>query len=259
MATEPGGDGQVPVEDVGKDKLIIIDDPMQRKGSKDSTSGRTSGGETGSASGSSTGQGMGTAKDGGRLRICEEGKGAYEFVAKERLLGIYLCVYVWRGCKHLVKSELIKMDSGLYGLNDRILSFDEADDVGWATRLQRLPPRTSRPASSEVDSVTRAASVSVLLQQYRVSLSTRRKTDANLGSHPPSLSPSLGCMCLAIAIHLAETRLLFINSHLAAHASRCDVRLMNVQKIKSELDVDAFLDPGDERLIMEGVSRLSCI
>lgn len=56
---------------------------------------------------------------------------------------------------------------------------------------------------------------------------------------------------VGIAVHLAETRLLFINSHLAAHASRSDARLLNVAKIKAELEVNDFLEAGDDRLLKE--------
>jgi hypothetical protein len=87
LATEPGGDGQLPIDDVPKDKLVVI----ERKGSKDSASGSSATGGHGK-------------KDEGRLRVVEEGKGAYEFVEKIRLLGIYMTVYVWRGCRHLVRS-----------------------------------------------------------------------------------------------------------------------------------------------------------
>lgn len=37
-------------------------------------------------------------------RVVEEGKGSYQLVRKERMLGIYLAVFVWKGCSHLLQS-----------------------------------------------------------------------------------------------------------------------------------------------------------
>lgn len=36
--------------------------------------------------------------------VIEEGQGSYQLVRKERMLGIYLSVFVWRGAAHLLES-----------------------------------------------------------------------------------------------------------------------------------------------------------
>ncbi|CDZ97202.1 Inositol polyphosphate 5-phosphatase and related proteins [Phaffia rhodozyma] len=122
------------------------------------------------------------------VRVVEEGRGAYQFLVKERLLGIYMSVYVWKGCKHLVKNTSTSyVTTGLIG-----------------------------------------------------------GRFGNKGG-------------VAISVHMASTRLLFVNSHLAAHASRADVRLLNAAKIKAELNIDAFLDQGDKRLLLEDpTDRYDC-
>jgi hypothetical protein len=48
-------------------------------------------------------------------------------------------------------------------------------------------------------------------------------------------------MLSGISVQLAGHRLLFINAHLAAHASRVDARIANIAKIKSELRLNNFL------------------
>lgn len=52
---------------------------------------------------------------------------------------------------------------------------------------------------------------------------------------------------VGISVKLGQTRLLFVNSHLAAHEGRIQTRLENVAKIKRELRLDTFL-PKDSSL-----------
>ena len=102
--------------------------------------------------------------------------GPYRFLIKERMMGCYSAVYVWRGCYDRVRgasSNIVK--SGLL-----------------AGRM------------------------------------------GNKGA-------------VGISVKLGETRLLFINSHLAAHAKRVDARIANINKIKTELVVDTFLPENDPR------------
>lgn len=102
--------------------------------------------------------------------------GPYRFLIKERMMGCYSAVYVWRGCYDRVRgasSNIVK--SGLL-----------------AGRM------------------------------------------GNKGA-------------VGISVKLGETRLLFINSHLAAHAKRVDARIANINKIKAELKVDTFLPEKDPR------------
>lgn len=46
---------------------------------------------------------------------------------------------------------------------------------------------------------------------------------------------------------IADHRLLFVNSHLAAHTGRNSARMANIAKIKSELNLDCFLPKDDPR------------
>ena len=50
---------------------------------------------------------------------------------------------------------------------------------------------------------------------------------------------------VGISVKLGQTRLLFVNSHLAAHEGRIQTRLDNIAKIKKELRVDTFLSEKD--------------
>ncbi|TFK28188.1 DNase I-like protein [Coprinopsis marcescibilis] len=52
---------------------------------------------------------------------------------------------------------------------------------------------------------------------------------------------------VGISINLDGTTLLFLNAHLAAHEGRVSHRLANLEKIKTELEVDDFLPEGDPR------------
>lgn len=45
---------------------------------------------------------------------------------------------------------------------------------------------------------------------------------------------------VAVSLHFANSRLLFVSAHLAAHASAVEIRKQNVQKILSEIVVDDF-------------------
>ncbi|GAA5962952.1 hypothetical protein JCM3765_006726, partial [Sporobolomyces pararoseus] len=45
---------------------------------------------------------------------------------------------------------------------------------------------------------------------------------------------------VAVSLHFASSRLLFVSAHLAAHASAIEIRKQNVQKILSEIVVDDF-------------------
>lgn len=102
--------------------------------------------------------------------------GPYVLSIKERMMGCYMAVYVWRGCLDRVRgasSNIVK--SGL--------------------------------------------------------LAGRMGNKGGVG----------------ISVKLGQTRLLFVNSHLAAHASKVDARVANIAKISSELDVDTFLPEDDPR------------
>lgn len=48
---------------------------------------------------------------------------------------------------------------------------------------------------------------------------------------------------MAISLHFATSRLLFISAHLAAHANQLEERQANVKKIKAEMEVDDFREP----------------
>ena len=48
-----------------------------------------------------------------------------------------------------------------------------------------------------------------------------------------------------ISLKLADHRFLFVNSHLAAHTARVNVRLANIAKIKADLRIDTFLAKDD--------------
>ena len=57
-----------------------------------------------------------TAAGTSRYRVVQEGRGTYELLVKERLLGIYLSVYVWKGCRQLVRSTSTSyVTTGLVG------------------------------------------------------------------------------------------------------------------------------------------------
>ncbi|WFD36262.1 hypothetical protein MCUN1_003140 [Malassezia cuniculi] len=110
--------------------------------------------------------------------------GPYTLVIKERMMGCYMAVYVWRGCLDRVRgasSNIVK--SGLL-----------------AGRM------------------------------------------GNKGA-------------VGVSIKLGRTRLLFVNSHLAAHASKVDARIANINKIRTELDVDTFLPKNDPRRRLQDVTQ----
>lgn len=50
-----------------------------------------------------------------------------------------------------------------------------------------------------------------------------------------------GAAC--VAVHVADTRLLFVCAHLAAHSEKTSTRQQNVRKIKEELVIDTFRKP----------------
>lgn len=110
--------------------------------------------------------------------------GPYELVIKERMMGCYMAVYVWRGCK---------------------------DRVRGASR-------------SHVKSGLLAGRV------------------GNKGG-------------VGISLKLGNTRLLFVNAHLAAHEDKVALRLANVAKIKAALKVDSFLPADDPRSRLEDITE----
>lgn len=110
--------------------------------------------------------------------------GPYVLLIKERMMGCYMAVYVWRGCLDRVRgasSNIVK--SGL--------------------------------------------------------LAGRMGNKGGIG----------------ISVKLGQTRLLFVNSHLAAHAAKVDARVANIAKIRSELDVDTFLPQSDPRNKLPDVTQ----
>lgn len=120
----------------------------------------------------------------------EEDKGApaklgpYVLLIKERMMGCYMAVYVWRGCLDRVRgasSNIVK--SGL--------------------------------------------------------LAGRMGNKGGVG----------------ISIKLGESRLLFVNSHLAAHASKVDARVANIKKISTDLVVDSYLPSEDPRNKLPDVTQ----
>ncbi|KAH9988985.1 hypothetical protein BJV77DRAFT_1018835 [Russula vinacea] len=110
-------------------------------------------------------------------------KGPYELLVKERLMGIYLAIFVHRDAKHLVRG-------------------------------------TSKSA------------VTAGLIGGRV---------GNKGA-------------VGISLKIANTTMLFVNAHLAAHEGRVPNRLANLAKIKNELAVDDFLKPDDPRMVAEDIT-----
>ncbi|CCM07057.1 uncharacterized protein FIBRA_09379 [Fibroporia radiculosa] len=59
---------------------------------------------------------------------------------------------------------------------------------------------------------------------------------------------------VAISIKIADTTLLFVNAHLAAHEDKIHHRIADFVKIKSELNVDDFLSTDDPRLMSEDIT-----
>lgn len=61
---------------------------------------------------------------------------------------------------------------------------------------------------------------------------------------------------VGVSVKLGQTRLLFVNSHLAAHEGKIQTRLDNVAKIKKELRLDTFLDESDPTNKAEDVTEM---
>ncbi|KAG8927387.1 hypothetical protein FRC01_007549 [Tulasnella sp. 417] len=59
---------------------------------------------------------------------------------------------------------------------------------------------------------------------------------------------------VGISLKVAGVSLLFVNAHLAAHEERAAVRLANMAKIKTDLDLDNFLEPDDTRAMSEDIT-----
>ncbi|KAI0297268.1 Endonuclease/exonuclease/phosphatase [Multifurca ochricompacta] len=110
-------------------------------------------------------------------------KGPYEMLVKERMMGIYLAVFVHRDAKHFVRG-------------------------------------TSKSA------------VTAGLIGGRV---------GNKGA-------------VGISLKIANTTMLFVNAHLAAHEGKVPHRLANLTKIKNELAVDDFLKADDPRMVAEDIT-----
>ncbi|WFD08289.1 hypothetical protein MVES1_003661 [Malassezia vespertilionis] len=150
-------------------------------GSKSSTSTLTSArNETRSSSpgfGENARLGQLSPKD---MRIPPLQLGPYELIIKERMMGCYTAVYVWRPCLRFVKG----------------------------------------------------ASANVVKTGL---LAGRMGNKGGIG----------------VSVHFADLRLLFINAHLAAHASKMEARVANINKIESEMSVDTFLLPNDVRNAFE--------
>ncbi|EMD33400.1 hypothetical protein CERSUDRAFT_118002, partial [Gelatoporia subvermispora B] len=109
--------------------------------------------------------------------------GPYELLVKERMMGLYLAVFVLRDVKHLVRG-------------------------------------TSRSA------------VTTGLIGGRV---------GNKGG-------------VGISLNVNGTTLLFVNAHLAAHEGKVQNRLFDLNKIKTELAVDDFLQSDDPRMMAEDIT-----
>ena len=65
------------------------------------------------------------------------------------------------------------------------------------------------------------------------------------------------CFPSGISLKLVDHTFLFVNSHLAAHASRVSARMANIAKIKSELKLDCFLPKDDPRAILDGGNSIA--
>ncbi|CAO1627324.1 unnamed protein product [Parajaminaea phylloscopi] len=61
---------------------------------------------------------------------------------------------------------------------------------------------------------------------------------------------------VGISVKLGQTRLLFVNSHLAAHEGRVQTRLDNVAKIKRELRLNTFLSPEEQASQSDDVTEM---
>ncbi|KAG8942045.1 hypothetical protein FRC04_003893 [Tulasnella sp. 424] len=59
---------------------------------------------------------------------------------------------------------------------------------------------------------------------------------------------------VGISLKVAGVSLLFVNAHLAAHEDRAAVRVANMAKIKADLVLDNFLEPGDTRAMSEDIT-----
>ncbi|KIO23285.1 hypothetical protein M407DRAFT_27204, partial [Tulasnella calospora MUT 4182] len=59
---------------------------------------------------------------------------------------------------------------------------------------------------------------------------------------------------VGISLKVAGVSLLFVNAHLAAHEERAAVRVANMAKIKTDLDLDSFLEPDDTRATSEDIT-----
>ena len=120
----------------------------------------------------------------GLSKLTNYGSGPYELLIKERLMGIYIAVFVFKDCKHLIQG-------------------------------------------------TSTSVVPAGLLRGRL---------GNKGA-------------VGVSLKLAGTRLLFINSHLAAHEHKLGARLDNMQKIQKSLSVDTFLPPNDSRNNKEDITE----
>ncbi|WVO12758.1 hypothetical protein L204_100366 [Cryptococcus depauperatus] len=109
--------------------------------------------------------------------------GSYVHVVKERLMGMYLSIYVYKGAEHLVK-----------GLDKDFV--------------------TAGLAGGRV---------------------------GNKGG-------------IGISLKIADRTFLFVNSHLAAHTERMELRKANITKIKKELQLDCFLAKDDPRAQEEDIT-----
>ena len=118
------------------------------------------------------------------MRNPPEQLGPYCLLIKERMMGCYTAVYVWRGC------------------------------------MDRVRGASAHAVKSGI-------------------LAGRMGNKGGIG----------------ISLKLGETRLLFINAHLAAHANRLDARIANIEKIKSELKVDTFLPPNHPLLKSNDITK----
>jgi hypothetical protein len=156
-------------------------------------------------------------------RTADGGK-CYLHLVKERLMGLYLSVYVYKGCEKLVQGECAS-----------------------APKITFRAPSADMPQGVDKDYVTTGLAGGRVGNKGGMCVEPLRR------SEPSSARAELNCS--GISLKLADHSFLFVNAHLAAHTSRNAARVANIHKIKSELRLDCFLPKDDPKASADGESE----
>jgi hypothetical protein len=136
-------------------------------------------------------------------------------------------------------------------LSDYLCTFPQSSTPAASTSVLSTPESKSNSQSIEVEIRTPYTLVTkerllpgIYIALFCLTKCRRLIRNFSTGKIPAGFLDRIGNKGgVAISLHFAHSRLLFISAHLAAHSNQVDERKANVKKIFEEMLVDDFTKP----------------